>query len=207
MRENIFRTEQELDRLFRHLGVKFLKTTLLAPEINLPAPHNTEQSTYYRDNREEFLNLKKQYGDPLEKGISAACYVKKISRKVGYGLFADEDLPEDSLIGEYTGVVSFASEAPPVKNMKGHYASDYSWDYPALFDGCPLLEINASRKGNLLRFVNHSFNPNCAVDHLLINGIWIIFFKTLVSIKKGTQLTVDYGEAYWTGGFRTLLLF
>ncbi|RKP18469.1 hypothetical protein ROZALSC1DRAFT_29860 [Rozella allomycis CSF55] len=52
--------------------------------------------------------------------------------------------------------------------------------------------IDASRKGNISRFINHSCAPNCATQKWIINGITRIGIFTLRKIPKGTELTFDY---------------
>ena len=49
--------------------------------------------------------------------------------------------------------------------------------------------IDPTHKGNLARFINHSCDPNCVTD--IVRGkIWINAIK---NIKKGEELTYDYG--------------
>ena len=207
MQSGKYETAEEINALFKKLGVKLLNRSRFSDRPGFQTGKDPGNSVYFKDNEREFRLLNDTYGKDIAAGKTACLYIMKINRKIGYGLFAGGKIPEGALIGEYSGVVSVAKEAKPVRNGKGHYSSDYSWDYPPLYDGCPPLEINAAKEGNPLRFVNHSFHPNCAVDHTVVGGKWVLFFKTLTDVAKDTQLTVDYGEAYWSGGFRTLYLF
>jgi hypothetical protein len=101
-------------------------------------------------------------------------------------------------------VLQEASDAPPEEKVDGHYLSDYAWNYPDELPDGTEFEVNALREGNELRFANHSSRPNLAVDHTLVDGLFVTFFRVLRPVPRGEQLTVDYGEEYWTGGFRDL---
>lgn len=52
--------------------------------------------------------------------------------------------------------------------------------------------IDATRKGNLARFMNHSCNPNCATQKWIVRGRLRIGLFALKRIKSGTELTFDY---------------
>lgn len=55
-----------------------------------------------------------------------------------------------------------------------------------------LLGIDASRKGNLARYINHSCDPNCATRKWVVNGETRIGIFAIEDIKAGTELTFDY---------------
>lgn len=52
--------------------------------------------------------------------------------------------------------------------------------------------IDATRKGNLARFMNHSCNPNCATQKWIVRGRLRIGLFALKRIKAGSELTFDY---------------
>ena len=52
--------------------------------------------------------------------------------------------------------------------------------------------IDATRKGNLSRFMNHSCNPNCATQKWIVRGRLRIGLFAVRRIKMGTELTFDY---------------
>ena len=159
-------------------------------------------SPYYEANRTEFEALTARYGGALRAGVRSPLEVRDLGAPIGWGLFAAADLAEGDLVGEYSGVLQEATDAPPEEKIDGHYLSDYAWNYPDELPDGTEFEINALREGNELRFANHSDRPNLAVDHTLIDGLFVTFFRVVRSVETGEQLTVDYGEEYWTGGFR-----
>lgn len=52
--------------------------------------------------------------------------------------------------------------------------------------------IDATRKGNLARFMNHSCNPNCATQKWIVRGRLRIGLFALRRIRAGSELTFDY---------------
>lgn len=139
------------------------------------------------DNRE----YAKKYSNELKNGTTAKVVIRWIDDQVGYGLFTVEDLPSNSYVGEYTGIVRRMSRLKPDYNR-------YCFHYPTRWWSWHYTLIDASKAGNEMRFLNHSDNPNlrpiCAVDS---NNLLHICFLTNRFIPKGTQLTFNYGPDYW----------
>lgn len=52
--------------------------------------------------------------------------------------------------------------------------------------------IDATRMGNVSRFMNHSCNPNCQTAKWIVNGRQRVGLFTRSSIPAGTELTFDY---------------
>jgi hypothetical protein len=52
--------------------------------------------------------------------------------------------------------------------------------------------IDASKKGNLARFMNHSCNPNCETQKWTVNGKLRVGLFAKRHIKAGSELTFDY---------------
>lgn len=186
--------------LFAQRGLVFRDRSRIAD--SRISEYNWGDSPYYDANRAEFERLTALYGDALRTGHRPRLLVQDAGPGVGLGLFAGEDLGEGALVGEYSGVIQPSSDAPPDQLIDGHYLSDYAWNYPDELPDGSEFEINALLEGNELRFANHAREPNMAVDHTLVDGLFVTFFRTIRAVAKGEQLTVDYGEEYWTGGFR-----
>lgn len=163
---------------------------------------NLKRSSYYKANKAEFNQLDKTYGPLIEDSVIAPVFIKKIDEKVGYGLFASENLKKGDFIGEYTGVVRESEEFTEAFE-DGSWETDFSWDYPDE-TGDTVLEINGRLEGNELRYANHGKNCNLDVEHTIHKGQWVIFFIANRDIRAGEQLLVSYGEEYWNGGFRQI---
>ena len=52
--------------------------------------------------------------------------------------------------------------------------------------------IDACRKGNQARFINHSCDPNCETQKWLVRGELAIGLFALTDVKAGEELTFDY---------------
>jgi SET domain-containing protein len=101
------------------------------------------------------------------------------SRIAGKGVFAARDIPEGELIGEYTGEIITDEEADR------RYENE---EMTYLFDIGGGKCIDALRSGCILRYVNHSCDPNCD-DRL--EGCRVFYYAKR-NIRKGEELTIDY---------------
>lgn len=198
-----FRINKEIELLFRALDLRYIMANeILYPELK---ECNLRISTYYMDNIDEFNNLENKYGEQLMNHYHAPLYVKKTDNEIGYGLFADKPMQKGNLIGQYTGIVQKASTCDD-SNEDISTGTEFAWDYPDEIPGLPPLEINAGTAGSIIRFANHSFQPNLRVEHAVIGNEWMIFFVADVNIEADTQLFCDYGDDYWSAGFREVVI-
>jgi hypothetical protein len=204
-----YRTESEIRALFDSLGVEYLPRPRFGYEFS--DSFDLRLTGYYRANRRSFERLERRYGPEIERAALGPVYIAEAAG-MGLGLFAAEALPKGTLIGEYTGIVRAAVEfrltdepEPDDSDEPRRFPTDYAWGYPECLPG-PELEIDAAEAGNELRFVNHSFRPNLAVEHTAVGNRWAVFFIASRRIRPGEQLLADYGEEYWSGGHRVLVL-
>jgi len=139
-------------------------------------PEEKWLGTYYKD---------KIYSDSLSDIV-----IKWINSKKGYGLFAKNDIKKKKWIGQYSGYIRSST---PRKDQKNAYCFEYvtGYKYPENFT------IDAKKKGNLTRFINHSYQPNLKPSLIYFGPILLIGFFTNQNIKEGEELTYDYGPDYW----------
>ncbi|KAK7282685.1 hypothetical protein RIF29_11658 [Crotalaria pallida] len=108
--------------------------------------------------------------------------------KKGYGLKALEDITKGQFLIEYVGEVldMHAYEARQREYaLKGHRHF-----YFMTLNGSEV--IDASAKGNLGRFINHSCDPNCRTEKWMVNGEICIGLFASKNIKQGDEVTFDY---------------
>jgi len=190
----------DIQMFFHERGLTYLSRCRVAdPRVTA---YDWSAGDYYAANREEFEALTARYGDALRRSLLPPLEIREAGPGFGWGLFALVGLAPGALVGEYSGVLQEAGDAPPEEKVDGHYLSDYAWNYPDELPDGTEFEVNALREGNELRFANHASNPNLAVDHTLVDGLFVTFFRVIRPVAAGDQLTVDYGEEYWAGGFR-----
>ena len=198
----VYRTRPAIQRFFKQNGLVYLERTRVAWQPLLAM--DLSQREYYLENRDFFEETHRRYARYIKESRLAPIYIRKIDDKVGYGVFSGAELEKDAFIGEYTGVIQEAVEKSGQELAEGGFESDYSWYYLEEIEQAPTLEINGRFEGNELRYVNHGDEPNVDVEHVLIDGYWVLFFKAARRIKKDEQLLISYGEAYWEDGWRDI---
>ncbi|XP_061373324.1 histone-lysine N-methyltransferase ASHH2 [Gastrolobium bilobum] len=108
--------------------------------------------------------------------------------KKGYGLKTLDSVAKGQFLIEYVGEVldMHAYEARQREYaLKGHRHF-----YFMTLNGSEV--IDASAKGNLGRFINHSCDPNCRTEKWMVNGEICIGLFALRDIKQDEELTFDY---------------
>ena len=110
--------------------------------------------------------------------------IKMVRSKIhGRGVVATRDIPAGTQLIEYVGEVIKPSEADR------RYPFDESEpQHTFLFSVNSRKIIDASRKGNISRWINHSCDPNC--EAIVDKGR--VFIHALRDIKKGEELGYDY---------------
>lgn len=113
--------------------------------------------------------------------------LKKIkTEKKGYGLLANEDIRMGEFIIEYVGEVIDNAE---LEKRLNEYSGERHFYCLTLSKG---ETIDAGRKGNISRFINHSCNPNCVTQKWQVLGEMRIGLFAKRDISKGEELTFDY---------------
>ncbi len=134
--------------------------------------------------------LGEYHGANIAKGCIANVVIRWVDDDIGLGVFAMENLKSHVFIGEYTGIVK--SRGRVLFNI-----NDYCFSYPSGFWHSKVYMIDSSDKGNYTRFINHSDSPNLEPAYAIYKDIVHIIFMAREFIPKGTQLTFNYGAAYW----------
>ncbi len=101
------------------------------------------------------------------------------------GLCASKDIKPEVKIIEYVGKLITKKETEQnlkFDNMKDIYLFNINEKY----------DLDGDFSWNTARLINHSCNPNCEVEGKGLK-LWI---SSLRKIKKGEELTYDYGFGY-----------
>ncbi|CAI5758997.1 unnamed protein product [Candida verbasci] len=106
----------------------------------------------------------------------------------GYGLKAEDDLYENQFIYEYIGEV--IDEAKFRQRMIEYDSKKYTHFYFMMLK--PDAFIDATEKGSLARFVNHSCNPNAYVDKWVVGDKLKMGIFAKRKILKGEEISFDY---------------
>ena len=101
------------------------------------------------------------------------------------GLYASKDIKPGTKIIDYIGKLITKKEAQ--KNTKFDNSKDIY-----LFNINEKYDLDGDFKWNTARLINHSCSPNCEVEGEGLK-LWI---TSLREIKKGEELTYDYGFGY-----------
>ncbi len=186
--EQEFLSIKELEKRlkYRHVPLNEFESTAEMETVR--------QKGLQQEKRGEIPQIALKFGKKFHTHILSS-YIPEVSIRwvhpsVGYGLFAEETLPKNRYVGEYTGVVR--------QNNRRYFEplNNYCYEYPVLDDIGRSYVIDATA-GCLTRFINHSPTPNLKPLHVYWEGFYHLIFIAQQKIKPGEQLSFDYGETYW----------
>ncbi|KAK1594832.1 SET domain-containing protein [Colletotrichum navitas] len=105
-----------------------------------------------------------------------------------WGLYTEENINKDDMIIEYVGeqVRQSISEIREKRYLKSGMGSSY------LFRIDDNTVIDATKKGGIARFINHSCMPNCTAKIIKVDGSKRIVIYALRDIGQHEELTYDY---------------
>lgn len=112
-----------------------------------------------------------------------------------YGLFAGEDIEPGEFVIEYVGEVirhalANIRERRLEEELRAAGSTEMASSYFFRLD--LTFVVDATKIGNLARFVNHSCEPNCTAKVVQVEGAPHIVFYARKAIRRGDEITYDY---------------
>ena len=109
--------------------------------------------------------------------------IRRNSRIHGSGVFAAAPIGKDERLIEYRG-----ERLPPQIADERHLRFDHESAHTFLFSVNEEITIDATFKGNMARWINHSCGPNCEA----VEEDGRIFIESRKPIAPGEEITYDY---------------
>jgi len=165
-------TDKDKQEITRQPATRTIPSNLAIPKIpNMYEPRND-------------LPISMQY-----RKLQSKCKTLQVKHSAihSYGVFASQEYAQDEMIVEYVGEIIRQS----VADVREKY-------YEEKNIGCYMFKIeddmivDATRKGNIARFVNHSCEPNAYAKIVNINGSKKIVIFAACVIRPREEITYDY---------------
>ncbi|CAB3398175.1 unnamed protein product [Caenorhabditis bovis] len=122
---------------------------------------------------------------------------RRVTEKKGYGVFATETIKKGEFIAEYAGeIISKAEKERRSETLRRARDKEANLYMMELTKG---RAVDASKMGNIARYINHSCEPNCKVINLMIYVSSVKQYDIRPAlyadkdIKKDEELCFNYG--------------
>ncbi|CAD5214716.1 unnamed protein product [Bursaphelenchus okinawaensis] len=166
---NLYGMTEDYIKMMKKSGIT--EEMLIASHVRYDANSVHNAHTQYKKMKNEWRN-----------------YVYLARSKIqGLGLYAKRDIDMNSMIIEYVGEV-IRSEVCEAREKK--YLAQNRGTYMFRIDDDWV--IDATMKGSLARYVNHSCDPNCFTKRMKFNDEEKIVIVSNRPIKAGEELSYDY---------------
>ncbi|MCX5923371.1 MAG: SET domain-containing protein-lysine N-methyltransferase [Candidatus Dependentiae bacterium] len=183
----VYASERQKRDFFKSIGCQYINfMDIKCAPSELPDP---KDSAHYKSDSKNILELSEKYRNDIQNKKLASMYISLISKKVGHGIFATMFIKSGDFIGTYAGEVCSGQALED---------TEFAWDYGAMVPSGDRLILDGKYRGNELRFINHAKDPNTRAVYLIADGKLHVCYIAQKDIAAGQQLTVSYGDDYWT---------
>jgi len=143
---------------------------------------------YYRNCK----NVEIQYHENAETLIARSTITANAKGEAinMWGLFTKENIEKDALISEYCGEIISIEDGEKRGILYDTYKMSYIFKLNSGYD------VDATWKGNNIRFANHSNSPNCYSNIFLVNGDHRIGIYAKRDIEAGEELFFNYSDSF-----------
>ncbi|KAI5197684.1 hypothetical protein E4T38_07872 [Aureobasidium subglaciale] len=182
-------------------GAKHLGTTEQALECDCVEEWDARtQSNNACGEDSDCINRATKMECPGDCGCGDGCQNQRFQRKVyadvsviktdkkGFGLRANRDLKPNDFIFEYIGEVI----SEPAFRRRMHQYDQEGIKHFYFMSLAKSEFVDATKKGNLGRFCNHSCNPNCYVDKWVVGDRLRMGIFAERQVEAGEELTFNY---------------
>lgn len=162
-------------------------------------PNVSSSRSNRAQNRRLQVSFENYSGELFSKSSAFSSRKKKLilgrSSIHSWGLFCGEDIEAGDMVIEYVGemirhTVANIRERKYELALLAKGSSEMASSYFFRLDD--KLVIDATHKGNLSRFVNHSCDPSCVARILAVDGTRRIVMYARRDIRVGEEITYDY---------------
>lgn len=133
-------------------------------------------------------HLAKRYKKYLGKSLPHELEIKWINAHIGNGVFAKQNIKNGGFLCEYVGLIT--------EEKQTHPENRYVFNLTVGDDETGYV-LDARYSGNVARTINHADDPNAEAITIFVDGLPRVVYVARRKIKKGEQISVDYGEEYW----------
>ncbi|XP_077231567.1 histone-lysine N-methyltransferase ATXR7-like isoform X2 [Tasmannia lanceolata] len=185
------RTASPADRA-RVRGTPFVNRQYLASEVNTSLCSNTKGLSA-RTNRVKLRNLLAAVeGADLLKTTQLKARKKRLrfqrSKIHDWGLVALESIEADDFVIEYVGELI----RPRISDIREREYEKMGIGSSYLFRLDDGYVVDATKRGGIARFINHSCEPNCYTKVITVEGQKKIFIYAKRQISAGEEISYNY---------------
>ena len=126
----------------------------------------------------------------MDCNMMVTCIPVTESEVLGKGLKTTIDIESGKIIGPYVGELT---------DRKAKGIGTYRVDLTLkgkVKGKCIEVCIDSKKRGNILRFINHSCKPNCKFVKMNVYGIETLWVKCIKEIKAGNFLSMHYNKKF-----------